>query len=87
MGNSHVDIKGTMPDGTYTADWIYQEGSGDLDSCNGITINDTYLYLITDTYPYVGRCLNGAVTRDAGMAASNGPPPRGHDHPPPLSHP
>ena len=87
MGNSHVDIKGTMPDGTYTSDWIYQEGSGDLDRCNGITINDTYLYLITDTYPYVGRCLNGAITSDAGMAARNGPPPRGHDHPPPLRRP
>ena len=61
-----VNIGGTSPDGTYTSDWVYNEGDGGLDSCNGITIGDEYLYVITDDYPYVGRCLNGEVSADTG---------------------
>jgi len=61
-----VDIDGTSPDGTYTSDWVYSEGGGELDRCNGITIDGEYLYVITDAYPYVGRCLNGAVSAGAG---------------------
>jgi hypothetical protein len=61
-----VNIGGTSPDGTYTSDWVYNEENGELDSCNGITIGDEYLYVITDDYPYVGRCLNGEVSAGAG---------------------
>ena len=81
-GNA-VDIGRTSPDGTYTSDWVYNEGSGALDSCNGITIGDEYLYVITDDYPYVGRCLNGEVSaggpggnpRTAGPSDRPGGPP------------
>ena len=56
-------------DGTFTSDFEYVEGSGDLDECNGITINDNYMYLVTSEFPYVGRCLMGETTDD-----QQGPP-------------
>lgn len=67
------DYKGTKKDGTFVQDWEYIEGLGDLDKCNGIKINDTYVYLITDVYPYVGRCLNGEFKEKG----PHGPPPGG----------
>ena len=70
-----VNIDGTSPDGTYTSDWVYNEGGGALDSCNGITIGGEYLYVITDDYPYVGRCLNGEVS--AGATGPDGGPEAG----------
>ena len=86
-GNA-VDIGGTSPDGTYTSDWVYNGGSGGLDSCNGITIGDEYLYVITDDYPYVGRCLNGEVSVGAGGPGGNpgaGGPGDGPGGPPDLT--
>ena len=56
--------------GIYTADYQYIEGLGDLDECNGrngVTPeypNGTYYYVITDSYPYVGRCLVGTPSSD-----------------------
>ncbi len=61
-GRPGVAIEGTEPDGTYTTDWEYVEGLGNLDSCNGATIAGTYAYVITDVYPFVSRCLNGEVS-------------------------
>ena len=52
-------VEGTIPDGTYTSDWGYLAGSGDLDECNGTFIEDQYLYLITNEFPYISRCLKG----------------------------
>ncbi|MDC0506072.1 YHYH protein [Candidatus Gracilibacteria bacterium] len=60
--NQTVNVDNTAPDGTYVSDWEYVAGSGDLDVCNGIEINGEYAYLITDEYPYIGRCLNGEYT-------------------------
>ena len=53
-------------DGTFTADFEYVEGLGDLDECNGrigvVTIGGseltTYHYYVTDTYPYIPRCFH-----------------------------
>lgn len=45
--------------GTYTSDFEYIDGYGDLDECNGITINGEYMYLVTNEFPYVSRCLMG----------------------------
>ncbi|MEZ4898849.1 MAG: YHYH protein [Saprospiraceae bacterium] len=56
--------------GIYTADYEFVEGLGDLDECNGRTgvtpeyPDGTYYYLITDTYPYIGRCLVGTPSND-----------------------
>lgn len=69
-----IDIDGTAPDGTYTSDWIYNDGAGDLDRCNGTTIDGQYAYLVTDTYPYVSRCLNGEVAAEGAGGGGAAPP-------------
>ena len=50
-------------DGTYTADYEFTKGVGKLDSCNGATMNGEYVYVLTETFPYVPRCLNGKPDR------------------------
>jgi hypothetical protein len=43
--------------------WEFQEGSGDLDICNGMTGSDgVYRYYITDEFPYVPFCFHGETT-------------------------
>ena len=59
---SAFDLDGTMPDGTYVSDWEWSASNGDLDECNGTTIDGTYVYFITDAYPFVSRCLFGSFT-------------------------
>lgn len=46
-------------DGTYTQDFEYVAGSGDLDECNGIFIDGSYAYILTDHFPYIQRCVKG----------------------------
>ncbi|TRX56671.1 YHYH protein [Thalassomonas sp. M1454] len=46
-------------DGTFRDDNEYIAGLGDLDECNGMTVNGVYGYYITDTYPYVLSCFKG----------------------------
>lgn len=56
-----------FPMGTFTQDYEYAAGSGDLDECNGRTgvtpefPNGTYHYYITEKYPYIQRCVKGAT--------------------------
>jgi hypothetical protein len=56
-----------FPMGTFTQDHAYVAGSGDLDECNGRTgvtpefPGGIYHYFATDTYPYLQRCMKGAV--------------------------
>jgi hypothetical protein len=58
--------------GHFTSDWKYVVGSGDLDECNGrygVTPEfpkGTYHYYITDTYPFVQRCVKGNTVTRAG---------------------
>jgi len=59
-------------DGTYTSDFEFVDGSGDLDECNGITIKDTYIYIVTNEFPYVSRCLMGEFAEER---RPKGPPP------------
>lgn len=55
------------PMGTFQQDWEYVAGSGDLDQCNGrygVTPEfpaGIYHYYITDTYPYIQRCVKGST--------------------------
>lgn len=55
------------PLGTFAQDWQYVEGSGDLDECNGRTgvtpefPQGIYHYYATDSYPYLQRCVKGAL--------------------------
>ncbi|MBB5515534.1 hypothetical protein FHS89_001546 [Rubricella aquisinus] len=52
-------------DGTFVQDWEYVAGLGSLDQCNGMMTTSadypggTYAYFLTDTYPYIPRCLVG----------------------------
>jgi hypothetical protein len=58
----------SYPMGMFTQDYEYSAGSGDLDECNGRTgvtpefPGGIYHYFITDTWPYMGRCLKGTPT-------------------------
>jgi hypothetical protein len=53
--------------GTFSQDWEYVEGSGDLDECNGrfgVTPEfpeGIFHYFATDTYPYFQRCISGVL--------------------------
>jgi len=49
---------GGVYDGLYRADYEFT-GEGDLDACNGMTVNGTYGYYVTDDYPWVLACLSG----------------------------
>ena len=54
--------EGAFPGGTYDGrfvdDWEWT-GAGDLDECNGMTVDAAYGYYVTDTYPWVLRCFKG----------------------------
>ena len=78
------DLNDTNPDGIFVSDWTYVEGKGELDECNGIEINGSYSYFITDEYPYVSRCLKGVFKEEH----HPGPPPGAHNHngAPPHNH-
>ncbi|MEM7075917.1 MAG: YHYH protein [Pseudomonadota bacterium] len=52
------DGPGGMPDGTYLEDYTFA-GTGDLDACNGMTVNGQYGYYVTTTYPWVLNCFAG----------------------------
>lgn len=78
---------GSARDGSLTQDWEYVEASGDLDQCNGTTINGKYAYVLTDTYPYIPRCLMGAFEEDVSGGGVMNPPPgdgKEGDGPPPM---
>jgi hypothetical protein len=45
-------------DGRFVDDWEWT-GAGDLDECNGMTVDGVYGYYVTDTYPWVLACFKG----------------------------
>ncbi len=82
----------TYPMGAFSEDYEYVAGSGDLDECNGRTDvtpefpKGTYHYYITDTYPFIQRCVKGTPSASGTMM---GPPmggmgPGGAMGPPPM---
>lgn len=79
-------------DGTYTSDYEYVEGSGDLDECNGrdgVTPefpDGTYHYVLTKDYPFIPRLFRGSPDpsfRKSGPGRRRGPGPGGRPLPPP----
>lgn len=61
--------------GKYSVDYEYINGLGDLDECNGIESDITietalgletfqYYYVVTSSFPQIGRCLKGNVSLD-----------------------
>jgi len=63
--------------GLYVRDYVYQENSGDLDQCNGrqgVTPefpNGTYYYMLTNEFPFIGRCLVGTPSNDFKVGGGN----------------
>lgn len=57
-------------DGTYRDDWEYVQGLGDLDRCNGMTVNGVYGYYVTDAFPWLMNCFSG--TPDASFRKTGG---------------
>jgi hypothetical protein len=53
---------GGTPDGTYINDYEFT-GAGDLDKCNGMTVDGQYGYYVTKSYPWVLNCLVGEPDR------------------------
>ena len=52
---------GPDKDGSLTSDWDYNAEYGQLDECNGITVDGQYIYLLTNDFPYIPRCMMGEV--------------------------
>ncbi len=56
--------------GLYVDDYEFTN-SGDLDECNGMTINGSYGYYVTDAYPWILAChsgtLNESFSKGGGM--------------------
>ena len=51
-------------DGLYNEDYEYFGGEDALDRCNGGYIGGDYAYFITDSYPFLPRCLYGEISSD-----------------------
>lgn len=73
-GASSDTNPGGTYDGTYNDDWQFTD-NGDLDECNGMTIDGQYGYYVTDTYPWVMACITGAP--HASFTVRDGGPPAG----------
>lgn len=56
---SGAENPGGSYDGSFRDDYEYVAGLGDLDQCNGMTLNGVYAYYVTTTYPYVLACFSG----------------------------
>ena len=76
------NLQDSQPDGTFVSDWEYVDGLGQLDDCNGTTVNGAYAYFVTDVYPYMSRCLKGEFKeeRRPGPPPGGRPPGGGHRH-------
>lgn len=77
-------------DGTYTADYEYVEGLKHLDECNGTEIDGQYVYFVTESFPYLPRCLMGVADESFQRHKGGGVKPQfgsGHRKPPPHRHP
>ncbi len=95
---SYILKSGTRPDGpggrydgTYTEDYEYISGLGNLDQCNGTVINGEYMYVLTDAFPNIPRCWVGTPNQSfarhtaGGQSGQSGG--RGMMHPPRGEHP
>lgn len=70
---------GGTPTGEYNDDWEFTN-AGDLDECNGMTVNGQYGYYVTDSYPWVMKCFSGTPDPSFGGGdtggGAGGPPPQ-----------
>ncbi len=71
--SSETDPGGTY-DGMYVQDYEYTS-AGDLDQCNGMTVDGQYGYYVTDGYPFLLACFTG--TADGSFSKR---PNKNHQH-------
>lgn len=48
-------------DGQFRGDYEYVADQGDLDECNGMTVNNQYGYYVTNSFPWIVGCFKGSV--------------------------
>lgn len=53
-------INSDVYDGQFRGDYEYVEGLGDLDECNGRSVDGQYGYYVTNAYPWVMACFKGS---------------------------
>lgn len=53
-----VDGPGGTYSGLYVDDWEFTD-AGDLDECNGMTVDGQYGYYVVDAFPWIISCLSG----------------------------
>jgi len=66
-------------DGQFRGDYEYVEGLGDLDECNGKSVDGQYGYYVTNTYPWVMACFKGSPNSTL-LKAGNALDNRMHGH-------
>ena len=58
---------GGKHDGSYNEDYLYHPAEGVLDECNGGELDGKFVYFVTNTYPFVTRCLWGDISSGFGV--------------------
>jgi hypothetical protein len=77
-------------DGTFTLDYEFVAGSGDLDESNGFSgptpeyPDGTYYYVLTEEFPFIPRYFRGQPDPSFQHAAARGGPPPGAPRGPPF---
>ena len=54
-------------DGRYNEDYVHKGLEGTLDKCNGGNLSGKFVYFITNSYPFIGRCLWGDISSGFGV--------------------
>ncbi|MBE0370416.1 PKD domain-containing protein [Pseudoalteromonas aurantia] len=65
-------------DGQFRGDWEYQVNAGDLDECNGMSIDGQYGYYVTNAFPWVLGCFKGSL--DSSFTRPQNLERRSHSH-------
>ncbi len=55
------DIASDNYDGQFRGDYEYTTDLGDLDECNGMTVDGQYGYYVSNSYPWVLNCFKASV--------------------------
>jgi hypothetical protein len=58
-GEAGGPFAGDNYDGRFKDDYEHVLNAGDLDECNGMTVDGVYGYYVTDDFPYVIGCFSG----------------------------
>lgn len=72
-------VSAEYPLGSFTEDYEYAAGSGDLDEHNGRAFNGTYAYFLTATYPHlIGPTYAGEIEQTKPIAGATYTPDKGN---------